>query len=133
MTHKHALEAVDRMVRDIVNKDKPMGGHTLILSGDFRLILSVVKRGTKTDNINSYLKTSVMWKNIRSMKLTKNMRVFLSNNQDTAIFENHLLDIGNGMTQKNNSMDIIPCGNIMENKNELITTIYENVEDNLLD
>ena len=26
MTHKHALEAVDRMVRDIVNKDKPIGG-----------------------------------------------------------------------------------------------------------
>ena len=37
------------------------------------------------------------------------------------------------MTQKNNGMDIIPCGNIMENKNEIITTIYENVEDNYLD
>ena len=61
-----------------------------------------------------------MWKNIR---LTKNMRVFLSNNQDTAIFENHLLYIGNRMTQKNNGMDIILCGNIMKNKNELITTI----------
>ena len=67
------------------------------------------------------------------MKLTKNMRVFLSNNQDTATFENHLLDIGNGMMQKNNVMDIIPCGNIMENKNELIKKIYENVEDNYLD
>ena len=133
MTHKHALEAVDRMLRDIVNKDKPMGGLTLLLSGDFRQILPVVKRGTKTDHINSCLKTSVMWKNIRSMKLTKNMRVFLSNNQDTATFENHLLDIGNGMTQKNNGMDIIPCGNIMENKNELIKKIYENVEDNYLD
>ena len=77
MTHKHALEAVDRMVRYIVNKDKPMGGQTLILSGDFRQILPVVKRCTKTDHINSYLITSVMWKNIRLMKLTKNMRIFL--------------------------------------------------------
>ena len=67
------------------------------------------------------------------MKLTKNMRVFLSNNQDTATFENHLLDIGNGMTQTNNGMDIIPYGNIMENKNEPITTFYENLEDNYLD
>ena len=66
------------------------------------------------------------------MKLTKNMRVFLSNNQDTATFEN-LLDIGNGMTQKNNGMDIIPYGNIMENKNEPITIFYENLEDNYLD
>ena len=67
------------------------------------------------------------------MKLTKNMRVFLSNNQDTATFENHLLDIGNGMTQTNNGMDIIPYGNIMENKNEPITTFYEHLEDNYLD
>ena len=113
MTHNHALETVDRMVRDIVNKDKPIGGQTLIFSGDFRLILPLVKSGTKTDHImlrpiHSCLKTSVMWKNIR---LTKKMRVFLSNNQDTATFENHLLDIGNEMTQKNNGMDIIPCGN----------------------
>ena len=133
MTHNHALEAVDRMIRDIVNKDKPIGGHTLILSGDFRLILPVVKIGRKTDNINSCLETSVMWKNIRLMKLTKNMIVFLSNNQDTATFENHLLDIFNGMTQIHNGMDIIPCGNIMVNKNEHITTIYENVEYNYLD
>ena len=93
MTHKHALEAVDRMVRDIVNKDKPMEGHTLILCRDFKQILPVVKRGTKTDHINSCLKTSVMWKNIRLMKLTKKMRIFLSNNQDTSTFDNHLLDI----------------------------------------
>ena len=79
------IEAVDRMVIDIVNKDNPMGGHTLILSGDFRLILPVVKRGTKTDNINSCLKTLVMWKNIRLMKLIKNMRVFLSNNRNSHI------------------------------------------------
>ena len=127
------IKAVDRMVREIVNKDKSMGGQTLILSRDFRQILPVVKRGTKTHHTNSCLKTSVMWKNIRVMKLIKNMRVFLSNNQDTATFENHLLDIGNGMTQKNNGMDIIPCRNIIENKNELITTIYENVEDHYLD
>ena len=110
-----------------------MGGQILILIGDFRKILPVVKRDTKIDHINSFLKTSVMWKNIRLMKLTKNMRVLLSNNQDTATFENHLLDIGIVLTQKNNGMDIIPCGNIMENKNELITKIYKNVEDNYLD
>ena len=50
------------MVRDIVNKDKPMGGQKLILSRDLRQILPVVKKGTKTDHINSFLKTLVMWK-----------------------------------------------------------------------
>ena len=41
--YSEALEAVDKMVRDIVNKDKPMEGHTLILSRDFKQILPVVK------------------------------------------------------------------------------------------
>ena len=36
------------------------------------------------------------------------MRVFLPNNQDTATFENHLLNIGNGMTQKNNGNGYYP-------------------------
>ena len=83
--NSEALEAVDKMVRDIVNKDKSMEGHTLILSRDFKQILPVVKSGTKTDHINSCLKTSVMWKNIRLMKLTKNMRVFLSTNQESSL------------------------------------------------
>ena len=32
MNHKNALEAVDRMLKDIVKKDKPMVGLTLLLS-----------------------------------------------------------------------------------------------------
>ena len=38
MAHKYALEAVDIMLRDIVNDRKAMGGIILLLSGDFRQI-----------------------------------------------------------------------------------------------
>ena len=36
MVHKTHLEAVDRTLRDILDKDVPMGGLTLVLAGDFR-------------------------------------------------------------------------------------------------
>ncbi|KAE8904956.1 hypothetical protein PF003_g11076 [Phytophthora fragariae] len=37
MTHRHAFEAVDRSLRDILDNDQePFGGKTFVLSGDFR-------------------------------------------------------------------------------------------------
>ena len=133
MAHKYALEAVDRMLRDIVNDRKPMGGITLLLSGDFRQILPVVRRGTKADHINACLKTSILWKYIEKLTLKKNMRVYLSKNRDTGSFEQNLLDIGNGVLKKNENMDIIPCGIIVKNHNELISKIYENLLEKYLD
>ena len=133
MAHKYALEAVDRMLRDIVNDRKPMGGITLLLSGDFRQILPVVRRGTKADHINACLKTSILWKYIEKLTLKKNMRVYLSKNRDTGSFEQNILDIGNGVLKKNENMDIIPCGIIVKNHNELISKIYENLLEKYLD
>ena len=127
MAHKYALEAVDRMLRDIVNYRKPMGGITLLLSGDFRQILPVVRRGTKADHINACLKTSILWKYIDKLTLKKNMRVYLSKNRDTGSFEQNLLDIGNGVLKTYENMDIIPCGIIVKNHNELISKIYEHL------
>ncbi|XP_020251106.1 uncharacterized protein LOC109828548, partial [Asparagus officinalis] len=50
MMHRFAFEAVDRTLRDIVGKDNPMladkpfGGITVVLGGDFRQILHVNMR-----------------------------------------------------------------------------------------
>ena len=71
MAHKYVLEAVDRMLKDKVNDRKPMGGITLLLSGDFRQILPVVRRGSKADHINACLKTSILWKYIEKLTLKK--------------------------------------------------------------
>lgn len=45
MTHKYAFEAVDRTLRDITKHDKPFGGITVVMCGDFRQVLPVVKKG----------------------------------------------------------------------------------------
>ena len=43
MAHRHLLEALDRTLRDIMMDDQPFGGKVLVLGGDFRQILPVVR------------------------------------------------------------------------------------------
>lgn len=51
MTNKYYFEAVDRTLRDILrytydnSAEKPFGGMTLVLGGDFSQILPVVHKG----------------------------------------------------------------------------------------
>ena len=51
MSHRNCFEAVDRTLRDILqiedpqNVEKPFGGKVVVVGGDFRQILPVVKKG----------------------------------------------------------------------------------------
>ena len=44
MIPTHALHAMDRCLRDIMQDDEPFGGKTILLGGDFRQVLPVVPR-----------------------------------------------------------------------------------------
>jgi ATP-dependent DNA helicase PIF1 len=52
MTHRHCFEALDRTLRDILSEEKPanaivpFGGKPVVLGGDFRQILPVVRKGS---------------------------------------------------------------------------------------
>uniref|UniRef100_UPI00358E4945 uncharacterized protein n=1 Tax=Myxine glutinosa TaxID=7769 RepID=UPI00358E4945 len=50
MSHRVALEAVDRTLQDIRNDQTVMGGITLLMAGDFRQTLPVIPRGTRQMN-----------------------------------------------------------------------------------
>lgn len=52
MSHKLLIEALDKTMRDLRNTNTPMGGCTILFSGDFRQILPVVSRETRADEIN---------------------------------------------------------------------------------
>ncbi|CAH1421261.1 unnamed protein product [Lactuca virosa] len=47
MAKRHALEAVDRTMKDITGVMLPFGGKIMVLGGDFRQVLPVVRRGTR--------------------------------------------------------------------------------------
>ncbi|RIA04643.1 hypothetical protein BRARA_K01104, partial [Brassica rapa] len=57
MTHKHAFEALDKSLRDIMSKkipaarDRTFGGKTVLLGGDFRQILPVIPQGNRADTV----------------------------------------------------------------------------------
>ena len=43
MTSKLAFEAVDNLLRDVCNNEEPFGGKIIIISGDFRQTLPIVR------------------------------------------------------------------------------------------
>lgn len=101
MTHRHAFEAVDRTLRDVLdNGCEPFGGKVVVLSGDFRQILPVVKNGTPLDTVEASLRSSYLWSQFKKVHLTVNMRVLGAANPETAAeladFAQMLLQIGEG-------------------------------------
>ncbi len=95
MAHKHVFEAVDRTFRDIREDDRPFGGVTIVLSGDWHQILPVVKRGSRADIVEACLKSSKLWKDVQVMKLTENMRL-QKTGKGAQDFAKKLLAIGEG-------------------------------------
>lgn len=86
-----ALEFADKIVRDICNNDTtPFAGKLLILGGDFRQLLPVIKNATKEKILDECIKNSELWTHFKILKLSKNMR---SENED---FQKFLLNIGDG-------------------------------------
>ncbi|XP_071943821.1 uncharacterized protein [Antedon mediterranea] len=102
MANKHVFETVDRTVRDIRSNDKPFGGITLLLAGDWRQILPVIPKGGKAEILQATLKTSYLWKSIQSLKLTDNLRVIHSygNVDQLRQFSHLLLSIGEGTKEE---------------------------------
>lgn len=64
----------------------------MVFGGDFRQVLPVVRRGTRTQITDATLQRSHLWEGIRKIRLNRNMRA-----QSNPRFSNFLLRVGNGM------------------------------------
>lgn len=134
MAHKKSLEALDRSMQDLRNNKKQFGGAMILLAGDFRQILPVVPRSTPADELNACLKSSILWKYIKTLKLSINMRVELQEYQYGEVFSKQLLDIGNGIIAVDTSSGYITfptnfC-NFCESKTELMEMVFPNIAQN---
>lgn len=96
MTHKKALEALDRALQDIRENTGLFGGALILLAGDFRQTLPVIPKGTPADEINACLKSSHLWRFVKKLTLKTNMRVHLQRDRSAKTFAKQLLDIGDG-------------------------------------
>lgn len=99
MAHKKSIEALDRTLRDIRECDKIMGNALILLSGDFRQTLPVIPRSTPADELNACIKSSYLWRSVKKIQLTTNMRVNLTTDEQIQKFAHQLLKIGEGKMQ----------------------------------
>ncbi|GBL82846.1 hypothetical protein AVEN_6545-1 [Araneus ventricosus] len=74
MLTKDGLRCIDSLLRDLMNKVKPFGGKVIIIGGDFRQTLPVVRRVTRADVIESWIKSSPLWSKFTHLSLTTNIR-----------------------------------------------------------
>ncbi|XP_044592333.1 uncharacterized protein LOC123270358 [Cotesia glomerata] len=131
MAHKRALEALDRTLKDLRSNQSLFGGTIILLAGDFRQTLPVISRSTAADEINACLKSSNLWKYVKTIKLTTNMRVALQNDISAEVFSKQLLDIGNGNIPIDDSTGFISfpadfC-QLTKSKDELIAKVFPNI------
>ncbi|KAL0808880.1 hypothetical protein ABMA28_012550 [Loxostege sticticalis] len=103
-----------------------MGGVTMLFCGDFRQTLPVVPRGTKADEIRACLKSSSLWRHIKRVHLTDNMRVRTGGNTNAQEFSDLQLKIGEG-TYPEDEGQIVLSNNlchIVHSVEELIASVY---------
>ena len=102
---KFTFESVDRSFRDVMKEisptleNEPFGGKTLIFGGDFRQMLPILPHGNRGDIISNCIKRSYLWKSIKKLTLSTNMRLNLLDEveaKEQFEFSKYLLRIGDG-------------------------------------
>ena len=144
MGHKHAFEAVDRSLRDIMglknneSRSKLFEGKTLLLGGDFRQVLLLVTKGKRQDVVQATINRSYIWDHYQVYMLTTNMRVRdeTTNGEKDEIreqFNKWALDIGDGLIESKTrdgegkaTWIKIPKKYILQHKGDPISTIVNN-------
>ncbi|KAL5190681.1 ATP-dependent DNA helicase PIF1 [Glycine soja] len=105
MAHKFYFEALNHSLRDIIKhnsmENKIFGGKVMVFGGDFRQILPVIPRGSRSDIVNATINSSYLWDHCQILRLTKNMRLQnnmqATNQEETAAFAQWIIDIGDGI------------------------------------
>ena len=102
MTRRQAVEALDKSLRDIMDRPElPFGGKTVVFGGDFRQVIPIVRKGSRAQIVDASLRRSYLWDSMRHLKLVRNMRA-----QSDPWFANYLLGIGGGTEEVNGDGDI---------------------------
>ncbi|XP_019248430.1 PREDICTED: ATP-dependent DNA helicase PIF4-like [Nicotiana attenuata] len=71
---KETVEAIDLLLRDLMETNIIFGGKVVVFSGNFRQTLPVVRSGKKEDFIRESLLCSEIWNQLEKLQLSENMR-----------------------------------------------------------
>ena len=106
---KYQANMIDRYLQDLMGNKHFFGGKPMLLTGDWRQTLPILKGFKVTQIIESVLKKSNMWETITKLQLKQNMRVDINQWE----FQRWLGLIGDGkipkyVTKSNHNTDLIP-------------------------
>ncbi|GFX23966.1 ATP-dependent DNA helicase [Trichonephila clavipes] len=130
MSHKRAFEVLDRLLQDIQNNRKLMGGVLVLFAGDLRHTLPFIKRVTAEDAINACLKASYLWTQVERLYLTTSMRLQLISEVESGVYSQKLLEIGQGHLDNNQEgmvLFIHQFCHYVESEVELIDQVFPNL------
>ncbi|XP_058726317.1 uncharacterized protein LOC131597650 [Vicia villosa] len=110
MAHKYAIESLDRTLKDVMSANKNstdvFGGKVVVFGGDFRQILPVIPRGSRSDIVHCAINASYIWHSAEVLTLTRNMRLQTGSTQtdknEIAQFSDWHLRIGEGRISEPN-------------------------------
>ncbi|XP_022032765.1 uncharacterized protein LOC110933870 [Helianthus annuus] len=113
MTHNHCFEALDRTMRDISRSSqsniegKPFGGKVVLFDGDFRQILLVIPKGTRSMIVDASLYSSYIWQHCQVLKLMR-LRVGCKQTdlQEIKEFAEWILKLGDGLLGDENDGEV---------------------------
>ena len=94
MSQRRALEGSDCALQDLLGNGIHMNVAVLILVGDFRQILPVIRKGTMTNETKARLKSSYLSRYVIILELETNMLVHLLGDVSAGQFVQQLLTVG---------------------------------------
>ena len=136
MLNKVVFETLDRTLKDIRSTKEIMGGIEVMLCGDFRQILPLIRSGTRANIINARIKKSYLWKEVRHLKLTTNMRVHLQGDREAGAFAKMLINVGGGkanIVHQPDTVRVAVLGNYATSVDDLIDKVFPNFQENVVD
>ncbi|VDP22366.1 unnamed protein product [Heligmosomoides polygyrus] len=123
MASKGAFEAVDSLLRDLMQNDRPFCGKLIIVGGDFRQTLPIVEHGGRNEVVETCVNRSALWRLFTKYRLTTNMRA--QNAGDT--WPEFLLKVGSG--EANDADDRVMIAHNCIYEGDIVTSVFEEVID----
>jgi hypothetical protein len=150
MTNRRCFEALDRTMRDILSEHIPrnallsFGGKPVVLGGDSRQILPVVRKGTRSSIVGASITNSKLWQHVVLLKLHINRRLqnpaLVGNQRDELDkFSKWVLAVGDGTLpaekigdESEPSWVVIPDDLLIYTEGDKISALVSEMYPNLL-
>ena len=128
--HRWAMEAVDRLMQDLRNDQRPFGGVSVIFGGDFQQILPVIVKGSREEIVGASLCRSPLWAHVEILHLHQNMRLG-DQSEESRIHAQFILDVGHGRTHVDgdHSKVRLPSAMCRPSIDSLMSTIYHGINE----